>query len=137
MTEKILVLGGAFQGKGDFVQQKYKIKKQDMVSSLPMLMDSIEDKRYPIVINGFHAIIGEAVRKQEDISFFTAWLQEEHGGFQEGSWIIISDEIGCGVVPVSKEERQIREETGRLLCEISAQADRVYRIICGIPTQIK
>lgn len=134
---KILVLGGAFQGKGDFVQQKYKVKKQDMVCSLSMLIDSIENKKYPIVINEFHAIMGEAIKKQEDISFFTAWIQEEHGSFQEGSWIIISDEIGCGVVPVSKEERQIREETGRLLCKISAQADQVFRIMCGIPTQIK
>lgn len=134
---KILVLGGAFQGKGDFVQQKYKIKKQEMICSLSMLIDSIENKRYPIVINGFHAIIGEAVRKQIDISFLVVWLQEEHGGFREGSWIIISDEIGCGVVPVSKEERQIREETGRLLCKISAQADQVFRIMCGIPIQIK
>lgn len=134
---KILVVGGAFQGKGDFVKHQYKIKKQDMVCSLPMLMEAIEDERYPIVINGLHAIIGEAVRKQEDIGFFTAWLQKDYGGFWEGSWIIISDEIGCGVVPVSKEERQIREQTGRLLCKISAQADQVFRVICGIPTQIK
>lgn len=134
---KILVLGGAFQGKGDFVQQKYKIRKQDMICSLPMLINSIEEKRYPIVINGFHAIISEAVKKQVDTGFLTAWLQEEQGSFREGSWIIISDEIGCGVVPVSKEERQIREETGRLLCKISAQADQVFRILCGIPTQIK
>lgn len=137
--ERILVLGGAFQGKGDFVQQEYHIKKQDMINSLESLKSCIlsEENRNPMVINGFHAIIGEAVKKQEDMSFFNHWIAQEHGSFVTGNWIIISDEIGCGIVPVEKEERQIREETGRLLCRISSQADKVFRIMCGIPTQIK
>lgn len=137
--EKILVLGGAFQGKGDFVQQEYHIKKQDMITSLESLKSYIlsEEKRTPVVINGFHAIVGEAVKKQEDISFFTQWLSKEQGSFQKGGWIIISDEIGCGIVPVEKDERRIREETGRMLCRISSQADKVFRVMCGIPTQIK
>lgn len=137
--EKILVLGGAFQGKGDFVQQEYHIKKQDMITSLESLKSCIlsEENRNPMVINGFHAIIGEVVKKQEDMNFFTQWISQEQGSFQKGSWIIISDEIGCGIVPVEMEERQIREETGRMLCRISSQADKVFRVMCGIPTQIK
>lgn len=139
--EKILVLGGAFQGKGDFVCQKYHINKQDMIDNLESLKSYIlsesEERRSPIVINGFHAIIGEAVKKKEDMSFLSQWLSEECGSFLNGSWIIISDEIGCGIVPVDKKERQIREETGRLLCAISSRADKVIRIMCGIPTQIK
>lgn len=51
--------------------------------------------------------------------------------------IVISDEIGCGIVPMEKEERLWREENGRILCLIAAKAEKVERIICGIPERIK
>lgn len=35
------------------------------------------------------------------------------------------------------QERAWRECTGRLCCDIAAQADRVYRVYCGIATCIK
>ena len=51
--------------------------------------------------------------------------------------IIISDEIGNGIVPMEHEEREYRELTGRLLCELANKADRVERIVCGIGERIK
>lgn len=50
---------------------------------------------------------------------------------------IICNEIGCGIVPVEKDDRLWREETGRLLCKIAAKAQKVVRIVCGIPQRIK
>lgn len=51
--------------------------------------------------------------------------------------IIISDEIGNGIVPMDKDERRWREETGRLLCKIAQRAESVWRVTCGIPVRIK
>ncbi len=51
--------------------------------------------------------------------------------------LIIADELGCGIVPMDKADRQWRETTGRLLCFVAEQADEVYRLICGIPQRIK
>lgn len=51
--------------------------------------------------------------------------------------IVICDELGCGVVPLSREERDWRERTGRLCCQLAAQAERVDRVFCGIAMQIK
>ena len=135
MNEKIVVLGGAFQGKGNFVRQQFGIEKQDMITSLSQLKKAIKEKKNPLVVNGFHAVIGEAVSAHENMEFLSHWMEEDD--FMQGSWIVISDEVGCGVVPVSREQRSIREETGRLLCRFSAQADKVIRVIAGIPTQIK
>lgn len=50
---------------------------------------------------------------------------------------IISDEIGCGIVPIDKADREYREQTGRLLTEIAKKCESVERIICGIPCRIK
>ena len=51
--------------------------------------------------------------------------------------IIISDEISSGIVPLKKEDRMWREETGKCLQYLSKESSCVYRIFCGIPTIIK
>lgn len=50
---------------------------------------------------------------------------------------VVCNELGCGVVPMDAFERDWRENTGRLCCDIAAKADRVYRVCCGIPQCIK
>ena len=50
---------------------------------------------------------------------------------------VVCNEVGGGVVPMDAQERAWRECTGRLCCDIAAQADRVYRVYCGIATCIK
>ncbi|HIV67648.1 MAG TPA: bifunctional adenosylcobinamide kinase/adenosylcobinamide-phosphate guanylyltransferase [Candidatus Butyricicoccus stercorigallinarum] len=50
---------------------------------------------------------------------------------------VVCTELGCGVVPMDAFEREWREQTGRLCCEIAAQAARVYRVSCGIAQCIK
>ena len=51
--------------------------------------------------------------------------------------VIISDEIGNGIVPMDKKEREYRERTGRILAEIAKMADEVVRVVCGIEQKIK
>lgn len=51
--------------------------------------------------------------------------------------IIVSSEIGCGLVPVGEQERRYRECTGRICTELAAHAHRVDRVVCGIGMQIK
>lgn len=50
---------------------------------------------------------------------------------------VVCDELGCGVVPIDTMERDWREMTGRLCCDIAAQADQVYRVCCGMAQCIK
>ena len=50
---------------------------------------------------------------------------------------VVCQEVGGGVIPMDAQEREWRECTGRLCCDIAAQADRVYRVYCGIATCIK
>lgn len=51
--------------------------------------------------------------------------------------IVICDELGCGVVPLERAERDWREHTGRLCCDLAAKASQVDRIFCGIPMRLK
>jgi adenosyl cobinamide kinase/adenosyl cobinamide phosphate guanylyltransferase len=51
--------------------------------------------------------------------------------------IIISDDIGSGIVPLLASDRKYRETLGRILCQLAQEAMRVHRVILGIGTIIK
>lgn len=51
--------------------------------------------------------------------------------------ILISDEIGNGIVPMDTLEREYRERTGRMLITVAQQADEVIRVVCGIGQKLK
>ena len=51
--------------------------------------------------------------------------------------ILITDEIGYGIVPVDRMEREYREQTGRVCTRLAAYSEKVYRVMCGIGQVIK
>lgn len=46
-------------------------------------------------------------------------------------------EVGSGVIPMHYEQRRAREATGRLCVQLAARAEKVVRMVSGIPTVIK
>lgn len=51
--------------------------------------------------------------------------------------ILITDEIGYGIVPIDPFEREYRELTGRICCQLAAEAKEVWRVTAGIGIRIK
>ena len=51
--------------------------------------------------------------------------------------IVISTEVGGGVVPMAAEQRAAREAAGHLACLLAARADCVVQMFCGLPTVLK
>lgn len=51
--------------------------------------------------------------------------------------VIISDEVGCGLVPADAFERKYREQVGRICTELAACSERVDRVVCGVGVVIK
>lgn len=51
--------------------------------------------------------------------------------------VVIATEIGGGVVPVDPAQRQAREAAGRLSCLLAQRAQRVIRVVCGLPQALK
>lgn len=50
---------------------------------------------------------------------------------------VICDEVGCGVVPLERKERERREAIGRLCCQLAREAQAVYRLQCGLAMRLK
>lgn len=50
---------------------------------------------------------------------------------------VICDEVGCGVVPLERRDRERREAIGRLCCQLAQEAQAVYRLQCGLAMRLK
>lgn len=51
--------------------------------------------------------------------------------------ILICNEVGCGLVPVEKRDRQYRDLVGEVCIWLAKEAEEVHRVICGIGRRIK
>lgn len=123
----ILVLGGAYSGKLEFVKEKYKVSDNDIFYCEKETLDFSKK-----VICGLHIFTYtnslNNISSLEIIKDNIELLKDK---------IIICDEISSGIVPLKKEERVWREDTGKVLQYLSKNADKVIRIFCGIETKIK
>ena len=129
-----LVIGGYAQGKLHYVLQKEGAPCAGFEGNLPergQLEEALGQKKR-VVINGFQCWVKECMLQnrcpEEELFSFLEKAPES---------VIISDEIGNGIVPMAAFERAYRERTGRILVMLAEQADEVVRVICGIGQKIK
>lgn len=53
------------------------------------------------------------------------------------TWIVVSNEVGLGLVPPTPLGRRYRDLLGRANQRFAARADRVYLLVAGLPVEIK
>lgn len=130
-----LVIGGHAQGKLNYILHRFA-SESCLVwdGELPdevQLQEALEQDK-TVVVNHLHDWVKR--RLQEG-----GCPEEEIFGVMEmcPDCIIISDELGNGIVPVDAFERAYRERTGRILVELASRAEEVVRVLCGIGHQIK
>ena len=122
-----IYIGGYAQGKTIHIKKKYPNKK------ILEAVDSTEEEcMHADVINHFHLYIRSFLGNEA-----AAMESAERIIARNPSVIIICDEVGCGVVPLDRAEREYRETVGRVMCMLTQHANKVLRIICGIEMQIK
>ena len=122
-----IIIGGAFQGKTQYATKIYPGLKLTDGFNCPL--DEIENC---VAVNEFHSFtrrwLLEGRTKEALLTMF-----ENNRNLQ----LLISDEIGYGLVPIDDFEREYREFHGRVMTELAEKADCVERVVCGIPQRIK
>ncbi|MDD6482240.1 MAG: bifunctional adenosylcobinamide kinase/adenosylcobinamide-phosphate guanylyltransferase [Lachnospiraceae bacterium] len=125
-----LVIGGYSQGKLGVVLSNYKEEEVEVFDGL--LPPDEEQLTKTVIINHFHNWVRNRLLQEKKPEAEIESYLKKHP-----QTIIISDEIGNGIVPVDAFEREYRERTGRILVNLAKQADEVVRVICGIGQKIK
>ena len=121
----IMITGGAFQGKREFAKQRFGLSDSDIINGGSCEIPELANAR--CIVN-YELAVKHLISENIDPLAFTKKLNCD---------IVIMNEIGCGIIPLEKSEREWREMTGRAGCIIAENAEAVYRVCCGIATIIK
>lgn len=123
----VFIIGGAYQGKLTYAKAAFDLAPEDIFTCNGTQIDfgrrcvrSIEEFTLACVQAGADAVAYFAAHREE-------WEDS----------ILICRDIFCGVVPLGAENRAWRQETGRLCRYLSAEAERVVRIFCGLEQRLK
>lgn len=128
-----MIIGGAYQGQIEWAQNKYKninwIDGETCEFSEVFTCQGILN---------FHAYIKRLLREERDIA-----CEPKLGNLatrlidKNPKIIIVSNEVGYGLVPIDAFDRQYREQTGRICTELAAFSEEVIRVVMGIGNRIK
>ena len=122
-----IIIGGAFQGKTQYATKIYP--GLELTDGFNCPLDEIGNC---VAINKFHSFTRRWLLEGRTKEALLTML-ENNRNLQ----LLISDEIGYGLVPIDDFEREYREFHGRVMTELVEQADCVERVVCGIPQRIK
>ena len=131
----ILVTGGAYQGKRAFAEALFIERNPDASCQIRVADGencAAEDLWNADIADHFHEYVrrfGDELPSPED---FAAALYGKAPGL-----IIVTNELGSGIVPALKEDRELRERTVRICTEIASYCREVYRVICGVGILLK
>ena len=112
----IVVVGGLASGKRTYIEGLGYVT-QDMA-------DGVLDER-PVLLN-LQDFVAKDSREPHELASALS-----------GKKVVSCCEIGNGIVPIDPDEITWRERVGRTLNLLSADAERVVRMVCGIPVVLK
>ena len=122
-----LIIGGAFQGKTDYAKKEYPslIWKEsgDMCEEELLSAEGILN---------FQEYIKKELREGRNPGNVGELLLKKNSGA-----VVVSEEVGYGLVPVDAFEREYREAVGRICTKLASGSHKVTRVICGIGMVIK
>lgn len=124
-----LVIGGVYQGKRQYASHQYKIREEQWVDGN---VCEPEELVSAAAVYDFHAYIRRQLKEGKDVCGLGQELFEKNPQI-----VVVSDEVGYGIVPMKAEERAWREACGRVCTVLAQKADEVVRVCCGIGRRIK
>lgn len=122
-----LIIGGAYQGKRAYAEALYREMQWIDGSSC-----SLEDAFCAKGMDHFELFIKRILKEEGSGVHIADVLIEKNPEI-----VLISTELGYGVVPVDKFDRIYREEVGRICTKLAAFSTKVHRVVCGVGMVIK
>ncbi|MCC8050530.1 MAG: bifunctional adenosylcobinamide kinase/adenosylcobinamide-phosphate guanylyltransferase [Clostridiales bacterium] len=133
-----LIIGGAFQGKLEFARKTYGVA-DGWIDGCTCDYTEIMDCRG---IYHFHEYLRRLLDRdgltenltelEEQAGLFADWIYHKNPDL-----IIVSTELGYGIVPMEPNDRLWRETVGRVCTSLASKSDEVVRVVCGLGTWLK
>lgn len=121
----ILFIGGAYQGKREYM------KTITGLCDAQIACGNTDAEGFA-AIDQYHEVIRRQLAEGVDPVKALEQLVQERPDV-----VLVCDEVGMGIVPMQKTDRDYREAVGRTMCVAAERAEAVYRVFCGIGQRIK
>ena len=122
-----MIIGGAYQGKTEYARKQYPQLRWSDGGSV-----TEEELMNAQGVTGFQQYIRSELENGKDVSDLAEKIICKNPDI-----VLVSQEVGYGVVPVDAFDRKYREAVGRVCTKLAAYSHKVTRVICGIGTVIK
>ncbi len=149
-----LVIGGAYQGKCTFAAEHFNCKDTDILDGEKCTLEQLLAAK---AVKNFHLFIKKLLEAEVAMQELSQNDNVDSDGKSSAALsqpaladdlpqmiaernpqlIIISNELGYGVVPMDAFDRLWREKTGRVCTKVAQSCDEVYRVVCGIGEKLK
>ena len=121
----VLLIGGRGQGKRDLATRLFRLRDEDFLDGAACDPASLPNAA---ALNKLQLLTRRMLEQgQSPAELLPALIGK----------VVICDELGCGIVPVDRADEDWRESTGRLCCDLAAQAELVVRVTAGLPQVLK
>ena len=118
-----LIIGGAHQGKLGYAKSVLGVTEAEIC----FCSETEEPELAKRCVCGLERYLLGCIRRGEEPKLDD--LRQDA--------VVIMEDIFCGLVPITAEERAWRELAGRTSAQLAARATRVTRIFCGLPQRLK
>lgn len=125
----MLIIGGAYQGKLEYALELTGYKKEEFLDGKTCELETIFQAKG---IYGFHEYVKRYLEYSEDLNHLAEELWKRNPEL-----VVITNELGYGVVPCDAADRRWREATGRICTKLAKKARMVTRVVCGIGMVLK
>lgn len=122
-----MIIGGVYQGKTEYARKQYPQLRWSDGGSV-----TEEELMNAQGVIGFQQYIRSELENGKDVSDLAEKIICKNPDI-----VLVSQEVGYGVVPVDAFDRKYREAVGRVCTKLAAYSHKVTRVICGIGTVIK
>lgn len=117
-----LVIGGAYQGKLNYVKEKYRFSEKEIC----FCNETEEVDWSKPCVYGLERYLLGCVQRGEEAAVRTA-----------KGMVVVMEDVFCGLVPMEPRLRQWRELCGHTAAKLAAEAAQVTRLFCGLSERLK
>lgn len=114
------IIGGRCSGKRDYVRKNFGLEPKSALEG-----------DFQGAVYDFHLYIRRLMENGGNVEACVNKILDSD------IRVIISDEIGCGIVPADKFERRYRDRVGQVHQLLAERAEGVVRVVCGIGVRLK
>lgn len=124
-----LILGGYANGRTAYAMQNYQLTELDCFDAAAEPLARWNGQR--LILHAEQLVNPWLEQGKEPCTEILPWLERWQNA------VLITQEVGCGLVPVTPQQRRLREAVGHFNRLLAECAETVERVCCGLGMRLK